>query len=290
MNKNQVFKKYKQQMILRGYSKSTKTNYNIHIRKFFEFTNKRVNNLDLDDVKDFLLYSIKVRKLSPEYVRSNRAAVKLLFEAVLEKDWKSKIIPCIRRKKSLPVILTKEEIGKLFKCVRNYKYLVIFITAYSAGLRLGEVVNLKVEDIRSTTNQLYISKSKSGEYEDRYAMLGEYNLKYLRKYYKLYQPKTWLFTGKNSNKHISKSSVHDAFKKTLRDSGIDKNVSMHSLRHSFATHLIENGVNILKVKELLGHSNIYSTMTYVHLARKDIYSVKSPFDVWVGEKNDSKNN
>lgn len=290
MTKNQTYKRFQEQMILKGYAKSTRATYIIHVRKFLEFTKKKPKNSNLDDVKNFLINAINVRKISPDYVRSSRAAIKILFEGILDKEWNSKIIPCIKKKKTLPVVLTKEEIHDIFKCVKNFKYLVIFITAYSSGLRIGEVVNLKVDDIRSATNQIYISKSKSGEYDDRYAMLGEYNLKYLRKYYTIYKPETWLFTGQNIKKHIGKTSVHDAFKKALRDSGVKKEATMHSLRHSFATHLVEDGVNILKIKELLGHSCIHSTMTYIHLASKDIYNVKSPFDVLAGEKNDKKNN
>jgi integrase/recombinase XerD len=285
MTRKQIFKRYKEQMVLKGYAKSTKGTYIIHIRKFLDFSKKLPDKVDLDDVRNFLLYCINVRKISPDYVRSTRAAIKFLFESILDKEWKSKIIPCVRKKKTLPVVLDKEEIRKIFSCVRNFKYLVIFITAYSAGLRIGEVASLKVTDIKSLTNQIYIAESKSGEYDDRFAMLGEYNLKYLRKYYKLYKPKYWLFNGRNPKRHIGKTSIHDAFKAALKDSGVKKDASMHTLRHSFATHLIEDGVNLIKVKELMGHSCIHSTMTYIHLARKDILNVKNPFDSLVGEKN-----
>jgi site-specific recombinase XerD len=283
MTRKQALKKFQEQMVLKGYSTATKKTYIIHVRKFMEFSKKKLADVDLEDAREFLLYSINERKLTPVYVRSVRAGIKLLYEGVLEKEWSSKLVPRIRAKKKLPVVLTKEEISQIFKSVKRFKYLVIFITAYSAGLRIGEVSRLRVCDIKSDTGQIYISKSKSGEYEDRYAILGEYNLKYLRKYYLQYKPEYWLFTGQNPSNHISKSTIHDVFKKAVKDSGIDKNPSMHSLRHSFATHLIEQGTNILKLKDLLGHSDIYATIRYVHLARKDVFNVKSPFDKLAGE-------
>jgi integrase/recombinase XerD len=279
MTRKQVLTRFQEQMALKGYAKSTRDTYIIHIIKFLEFyPSKKLSEFNIDDAREFLLDAIRVRKLSKAYTRSVRASIKLLFEGVLEKKWSSKIIPCIRSKRTLPVVLSKKEVNKLFSCVKNFKLLVIFITAYSAGLRISEVASLKVSDIISDTNQIYVEKSKSGGYADRYSILGEMNLRYLRKYYKQYKPKYWLFPSKNSKNHISKSTIHDAFKRVVAESGIEKSATMHSLRHSFATHLLEQGTSILKIKELLGHSNISSTMMYIHLANKDILNVVNPFD------------
>ena len=185
-------------------------------------------------------------------------------------------LPTVKNNRKLPVVLSAEELKRLFVAPQRLKHRVLFALIYSAGLRIGEVCRLKISDIDYDRKQIRIEKSK-GKF-DRYVPLSSHISKGLYKYMKSFMPKVYLFNGKEKGKPLSKSSVQQSFRLAVKKSDILKEVSVHSLRHSYATHLLEQGVDIVTIKELLGHVDIQTTMMYLHVARINRVMAHSPFD------------
>jgi site-specific recombinase XerD len=284
MNNDDAITKMKKCMELRGLAPSTQENYVMHVKLFAKFFNMSYEDMNLEHVRDYLYDAIKNRKLSGDYTNCIYASIKFLYEGVLERDWKSKTIPRRKKMHKLPQILSMEETKKLIFSLENIKHKAILLTIYSAGLRLSEVTNLKINDINSESMKIFIRQGKGNK--DRYTLLAQSTLKILREYYKKYRPKEWLFPGRNPLENISNSTVQAIFRQAKEKSGIKKNVTVHSLRHGFATHLIEAGVDVLRIKDLMGHNQISTTCQYIHLAQKDILKVISPADMLGGRSND----
>lgn len=181
-----------------------------------------------------------------------------------------------KKEKKLPEILSKNEISKLLKAVKNLKHKAILYLVYSAGLRVGEVVKLKPTDIDSDRMLIHIIQGKGKK--DRYTILSETALSILRQYVKVYKPEHWLFPGQHPDKHLTERSVQKVFGNARIDAKIRKNVSVHNLRHSFATHLLEGGVNLRYIQELLGHSSSKTTEIYTHVTQKNLSNIISPLD------------
>lgn len=276
MTNNLAFKKMKQMMELRGFAASTQKAYMMHLRQFTNHFSIPFSDMGYDHVRDFLHHAISIRKLSCEYVNSCYSAIRFLYETVFERDWNMKHIPRIKKKRKFPEVLSKEEILKIINSLDNLKHKAMLVTAYSAGLRVSDVANLKISDVDSKNMQLFIRQSKGNK--DRYALLSKTNLDILRRYYKEFKPKEWLFPGQNPSLPISTRTIQHVFNDAKKRAGIHKNVSPHTLRHSFATHLIEQGANLLTVKDLMGHDSIETTIQYIHLARRDVLGVSSPID------------
>ena len=184
----------------------------------------------------------------------------------------------------MPVILSKTEVKNILNATTNLKHKAILTTVYSAGLRISEVRNLTIKDIDSKNMQIRVRKAKGKK--DRYTLLSQNNLSLLRKYWKEYQPEYWLFPGMPTTKAISARTIQQFFKKYLNKTKITKNATVHTLRHCFATHLLEAGVDIFHIQKLLGHASPKTTARYIHLTRKDIIDVKSPFDMMDSDHND----
>lgn len=276
MTNNQAFKKMQEMMDLRGFAPSTQRTYLMHARHLTNHFSLPFKNMTYDHVRDFLLHAINIKKLSCEYVNSAYSSFRFLYEAVFEREWNMKHIPRVKKKRKFPEVLSKEAVKKILASVSNLKHKAMLATAYSAGLRVGEVAKLKITDIDSKNMQLFIRQAKGNK--DRYALLSSSNLELLRKYYKEYHPKEWLFPGQNSSQPISTRTIQAAFNDAKKIAGITKKVTPHTLRHSFATHLIEQGTSLITVKELLGHESIDTTVLYIHLAKRDVLGVHSPFD------------
>jgi site-specific recombinase XerD len=194
---------------------------------------------------------------------------------VLRRDWEEFNIRRPNREKKLPVILSKKEVERIIAGISNLKHRTFISLMYSCGLRLSELRNLKVADIDSTRMQIHIRLGKGAK--DRYVMLSEKILLMLREYWKKYRPKEYLFEGASPGKAIAARTIQHTFTKVIAKAGIKKNVSVHTLRHSFATHLLENSVNLIAIQKLLGHNHINTTITYTHLQSAPA-SVKSPLD------------
>ena len=165
---------------------------------------------------------------------------------------------------------------KIFSCIDNIKHKALMVMMYSSGLRVGEVVRLKIEDIDSKRMLIHVRQSKG--YKDRYTLLSKQALVILRDYFKRYKPEVWLFPGGKSNDHLTERSAQKVFDNARLKSGIIKKVSLHTLRHSFATHLLEAGTDLRYIQELLGHSSSKTTEIYTHVSKKDIGRILSPLD------------
>lgn len=232
-----------------------------------------------EEIKEYLHYLITVKKVSHSYVKTVYSALKFFYEVTLQRDWCMKGIPRSKKPKKLPVVLSKPELNDLFNAVTNLKHRAILVTIYAAGLRISEAVNLKVSDIDSKNMQIPVVQGKGQK--DRYTLLSPKNLEILRDYWKYHHPTEWLFPGNTADKPISTGSIQKAFKSAKIKAGIKKEATVHTLRHSFATHLVEAGTSIYHIQQLMGHTSPKTTSVYIHISRKDILQVRSPFDSMV---------
>ena len=278
----EVYEKLLFDMQLCGMSMVTQKNYAYHARKFAEYCDKPIQEADLSDVREFLHYLRNQRKLNIGTVNYYHTCLKFLFQMTLEKPWNDWKVPRLRGYMALPAVLSRGEVHKLLDTVENLKHKAILTTVYSGGLRVGEVCRLKVSDIDSKNMQIFIRGAKGNK--DRFTILSKKNLLVLRKYRKSCgHPKEWLFPGDKPGSHITPESVRAFLKSACQTAGITKDVTVHTLRHCFATHMLEAGVNIFNIKVLLGHSSINSTCRYLHMVRPDAFNIKSPLDVLDGD-------
>jgi len=275
--KGDVFQNLEVQLAKKGYSDNTIKAYKRHIKHFFDyFKETKPEDLTDDNVKEYILYLIKSKDISFSYQKLVVSSIKYYFEKVLRREPKSyKFALPKSTERKLPVILSKNEIKRILDCTNNLKHKTVLTTIYSCGLKLHEVVNLKIIDIDSPKHKILI-RGGIGK-KDRSTILPEELLKLLRKYFLKYKPKVWLFEGIEDHKYSVKS-VQKAFYQALQSSSVNKKVSIRSLRHSFATHLLEAGENLRYVQELLGHKSIKTTKIYTHTAMLYLGKIVSPFD------------
>ena len=229
-----------------------------------------------DEVRSFLHHSITVKKLSSSYVNSAYGSIKFYFQSVLCRDWNMLHIPRVKKKTSLPTVLSPDEVFPILDATSYLKHKAILSTIYSAGLRVSEAAHLKLSDIHSDNMRIFIRQAKGNK--DRYTILSQKNLLLLREYWKVFRPNYWLFPGSSADKPISTRTIQEAFNKSLRSTDISKDATVHTLRHCFATHLLNQGATLLQLKELLGHENIQTTSMYLHLTHAEVLGLKSPFD------------
>jgi integrase/recombinase XerD len=263
-------------MELRGFAKSTQRTYLAHIQRYSHFCGKPPASTGYDEVRAFLHHTITVRKFSSAYVNSAYGAIKFYFQSVLCREWNMLHVPRVKKKSSLPTMLTPQEVHQILDATLNLKHKAILSTVYSAGLRVSEAAHLKIADIHSENRRILIRQSKGNK--DRFSILAENNLLLLRQYWKTYRPNAWLFPGVPDTKPIAIRTIQSVFKQSLLTAGISKDVSVHTLRHCFATHLLNNGASILQIKELLGHADIQTTSIYLHLTHAQVLGLKSPLD------------
>lgn len=267
-------------MDLRGLSPHTKSAYRLHIQHFSEHFGKLPEEMGDAEIRKYLHHGIAVRKLSSSYVIVCYSALKFFFVKTLGREWDPDILPRIKRRTKLPNILSKEELVRLFDATNNLKHRAALMTAYGSGLRVGELAQLKISDIDSKNMQVFIRQGKGQK--DRFSLLSAANLTVLREYYRHYRPKSWLFPGQDPAKPIARYTLQMIFRDAKRKIGLEKNVSIHSLRHSFATHLLEDGVDVSYIQKLLGHKRVSTTCKYLHLTRLSLLNIKSPLDSMPG--------
>lgn len=265
-----------QEMQVRNYSARTVASYVHFIERLSVYYKSSPDLVSLDQIKSYLHYCIVEKKESTSTLNQIISAVRILYVDVLHRKWEPIKLKRPRKEKQLPVVLSTQEVSLLFKSVKNLKHRVILITAYSAGLRINEVRCLQPSDIDSDRMQLRVQNGKGKK--DRFTLLSPKTLEQLRLYYKIYRPKKYLFEGYVPGKAIHVRTIGHVFNKAVKSSGINKEVSFHSLRHSFATHLLEQGTNLRLIQQLLGHSSLRTTSVYLHLSRFDPSQVVSPFD------------
>lgn len=275
-------------MRLRGYSPRTRKVYLGHVRRFLRRARPPADSrTSLDDpahlipeVRRFLLHLLGEKDRSHSYANQAVSALKYLFEKVMETEGHGVRLPRPKVERKLPVVMSREEVARLLKAPRNRKHRAILMTVYSAGLRVGEVVRLKVSDIDPDRMLIHVRQAKGRR--DRYVMLSPVALDALREYWREHRPrrdpKGWLFPGARPGRHLTERSVQKVFHKARRKAGIRKKVSVHSLRHAFATHLLESGTDVRFIQKLLGHKSTKTTEIYTRVTKQSLQAIRSPLD------------
>lgn len=219
---------------------------------------------------------------SHSFVNQAVSSIKFLTSQIPHNENIRLKIPRPKKEKKLPAVLSKEEIWIILNSVENEKHKTILFTMYSSGLRVSEVVRLEVNNIDSTRMMIRVKQGKGRK--DRYTLLSKHGLEQLRNYYKRYKPKRWLFEGGKENSHITERTVQKMFCTACEKAKIKKDISTHVLRHSFATHLLEQGVDLRYIQELLGHSSSKTTEIYTHVSRNNLANITNPLDALFDEK------
>jgi site-specific recombinase XerD len=261
---------------LRNYAEGTVERYLDCARKFVARHMRPPDEITRDEVRGYLLHLLNERGLSASTYRAHRAAIKFLYEVTLGLPFKVERILPPKRERRLPEVLSREEVLGLLKAVVSLKHRVILTTMYAAGLRISEACSLKVSDIDSKRMVMRICQGKGAK--DRYVMLSRTLLDMLRKYWLAARPEDYLFPGRRAGSHVAPDSVTKSFHEAAALAGITKDVRPHVLRHSFATHLLDDGAELDVVSALLGHASLRTTGIYTHVSTKRLVSTKSPLD------------
>jgi integrase/recombinase XerD len=276
-NDRDIPREYIEKMVLKRYSDSTKRTYNTAFGDFINYYKTRpLEEITEQEIKDYMLYLVEKRKVSASFQNQVINAIKFYYEKVLGRE-KIPYIYLERPKKEsfLPSVLSEEEVMRIINRVNNLKHKCILLTIYSAGLRISELINLKIREL-DVDRSFIIIKGAKGK-KDRRSILSEKLKKYLTEYIAEYRPKQWLFEGQDGQEYSARS-IQQIFSKACELAGIRKKVSVHTLRHSFATHLLERGTDLRYIQELLGHSSSKTTEIYTHITRKGVENIKSPLD------------
>ena len=261
-------------MQLRGLSEKTQDGYVRAVRQLAEHYDKSPQNISDEELRQYFLHLTNVKHLSPSTIRVALYGIRFLFQHTLRKEWPTLDLVRPRREKKLPVVLSVAEVRRILGIIRRPRYRVCLSTIYACGLRLREGVHLQVRNIDSDRMMVHVQHGKGAK--DRYVPLPVPTLEMLRRYWRTHRHPEWLFPAptksgvplSTATKPMSVSGVQRAFKAALQESGIQKDASVHTLRHSYATHLLEAGVNLRVIQAYLGHSSPQTTAIYTHLTRK----------------------
>lgn len=272
-----ICKRLAQDMKIRNLATNTINAYTYHVSKFEQFLGRKdIRTATPEDIRSFQLHLIEVRKIGFSSFNQAVCGLRLLFSVTLPRPWPVTMIPFGKKAKTLPVVLSDQEVADLLTCTPNLKHRTFFTTLYSAGLRLSEAAHLRINDIDSQRMQLNIQSGKGRK--QRQVPLSPRLLEALRMYWKACRPKQLLFPGNHPDKPYAQRSMQRAIKVSARRAGIPKNVTPHTLRHSYATGLLEAGVDILTIQALLGHASFTTTMIYLHVRRNHMLRAPSPLD------------
>ncbi len=270
-------KEFDMWMKARRYSENTVHTYTNALSVFLNFYNtKAICEINNDDIIKFNNEFILVNKFSASYQNQVINAIKLFFRIVELKMMRPELIFRPKSPKLLPNVLSKEEVKAILNAPSNIKHKAMLSLIYSCGLRRSELINLKLTDIDSKRGLVIVRQSKGRK--DRVAPLSDKILELLRAYYSAYKPTFWLFEGQDKKSPYDEKSLASVLKQALEKSGIQKPVSLHWLRHSYATHLLENGTDLRYIQEILGHSSSRTTEIYTHVSNKNLQRITSPFD------------
>ena len=285
MTNEQVIKKMKEDMRMRNFAKYTYDSYlgkTKDIMKYFR--EKKLEEVTTEELREFLLKYLKEeRKLADRSINYYNSVIRFIYEVTLDKVLNKKQLPMRKQKKTVYKVLTKEDLSTFFNACDNFKFKTIFMLVYGSGLRIGEVANLRVEDIDSKKMRIFVREGKGNK--ERYTILPKQSLEMLRTYWSKYRQnkrRGRIFLSE-TGKPITVGVIREHFRKYRRKAKINEKATVHTLRHNFATDLIERGATLIQVKELMGHSNIRSTMEYVHVANIKM-DLESPLDAFMKEE------
>lgn len=281
-----LLRRYERDLTLRGFSPKTQKTYYRNLVWFLDHTKIDPHNITKEDIKDYLYYLIQDKKLSQSSLRQARCAISYFFSQTLAKPIEVINIPCQKKIKKLPAVLSVDEVSRIIHAARSLKHKTMLMLAYSSGLRVGELVALKISDIHRNLMRLSIRQAKG--HKDRYVILSSVCLTHLETYWKTYRPAEWLFYGYKKHMPISIRAVQHAYEDAKKRAGITKCGGIHTLRHSFATHMLESGSGIFQVQKFLGHRHLKTTLVYAHISEENIVA-QSPLDVYADKFNASPN-
>lgn len=264
-------------MTLRNFSPSTAEAYLHAVSGLAGHYRKSPDQLDNDQIQDYLNHLIKERKLAWSTVNVAFSAFRCFYHGILQWDATRFSIPPRKKTKKLPMLLSRAEVAALLAAAANLKHQAVLMTVYGAGLRVSEAVHLKPQHIESGRMMIRVEQGKGKK--DRYTILSEKLLELLRHYFREYKPGEWLFFGRDRRSPMPVDTALQIYYQAKERAGITKGRGIHTLRHCFATHMLEQGVDIYTVKELLGHSDLRTTAQYLHVTQERLLAVKSPLDI-----------
>ena len=284
MTNKQLLEKLKEDMEMRGFSDHTKASYYRKAKEITEYFGKPMKQVKVQELRDYLLkYLREERGLTEKSVNYYNNVIRFIYDVVIDEPINKRQLPLYKGKRRLPKILSEEELNVFFNACENYMYKTIFMMIYGSGLRISEATNIRIEDIDSKKMRLFVRNGK-GERE-RYTVLPKASLEMLRECYRRYRPnhpEGYMFLNREGNP-LKVERLRVFFRRYRRKAGISEDFIVHSLRHAFSTRLVEEGIPLVQIKELLGHSCIRSTMTYVHVA-SNMQKVDSPLDIFLKKK------
>lgn len=259
---------------------STIDAYYVNTEHFLRTVNKPATLLEFSDAEAFLTIK-RLEGISPATYNRYRAAIRFLYKKALHLEWNDDELPPMKQDKTLPTILSREEINAIIEATKNLKHKAIIATMYSSGLRVSEVTHLHYEDISRTNMTVHVRNSKSRN--DRYTILSKRNLDLLTEYwFNCGRPMDILFPSSWNGGYLCKEGINNVFKRSAKRAGITRHVSTHACRHSFASHLYEEGLDIRCIQSLLGHASPLTTEVYVHVSNRKLLGVQSPYDLHKG--------
>ena len=262
-------------MRLRNLANRTIDTYVDRVAAFARHFGTSPEHLGSDHIRAYLLHLVE-QGASWAQFNQTRSALRFLYRTTLKRGWVDDGVVCAKTPRKLPVVLSLDEVAQFFAAIRNLKHRAILMTAYAAGLRLSEVAALRVEDIDSRRMVIRVRQGKGRK--DREVMLSPRLLALLRRYWQVVRPGAYLFPGREPDRPISHSAVQRICRAAVRASGLTKHISPHSLRHSFATHLLEAGADVRTIQVLLGHSHLSTTARYTHVSTARLHGTSSPLD------------
>ena len=275
-----ILNRLESELRLRGYAAKTQKSYMGYCRRFLQWKRRHMEE-GQSDVRSHLEWLVVDRKVSRSAFNIAFSALSFLYAEVLKQPAPLDGLRRPRSGRQLPEILSQQEVLRLLDSLRNVKHRVLVALLYAGGLRVSEVVRLQVGDIDSQRMLIRVRQGKGRK--DRYTVLPRSILADLRSYWKAYRPSKWLFPGARAGRHLTERSVQKVFARAVRAVGITKRATVHTLRHSFATHLLEGGTDLRYIQELLGHRSSRTTEIYTHVTRKDLVRIESPLDTLLGQ-------
>ena len=278
----QVPNEYLEKLEQKRYSSSTINSYLAYFMDYMQyFSNRDLNSIEKEEINGYILHLIRSQKISESQQNQRINAIKFYYEKVLGKNREFYNIERPRKKHTLPKIISENEVVRIIEAIDNIKHKAIITTIYSAGMRRSEVINLRKQDIDFDRNVIYIRGAKGNK--DRITLLSATNAVLLKTYLKEYSPNYWLFEGPERGQY-SASSIGRILHNAVEKAGINKRITPHMLRHSFATHLLEQGVDMRYIQNLLGHESTKTTEIYTHVSKKSLANIRSPLDRIIDNK------
>jgi len=265
-----------QDMQLRGLSEKTQECYVGAVRSLAKHYRRSPDRLTEEEIRQYFLYLANDKQVAESTLRVHLYGVRFLYERTLQREWPALRLVRAKKRKKLPVVLSREEVRGVLGRVRSRAARVALTMIYSCGLRLSEGAHLQTRDIDSERMLVHVRNGKGGK--DRYVPLPQRSLEVLRAYWIVSRPRPWLFPGREGRSFLSPSVLQKNFKAAVRESGMAKDASVHTLRHSYATHLLESGVDLRTIQQILGHHSPKTTAVYTHLTRKTIEAVHGALD------------